>query len=123
MIDRNTIELFGYVSRLDTIQAAILSYRLKNLDVVIEKRRRHAAIYHRVLDQDIVFMPDETDEYYNTFHTFVIQVDHIDELKSYLLDHGIETAILCRSQSIYNPQRNSSATNWAILFMRKPKTI
>jgi dTDP-4-amino-4,6-dideoxygalactose transaminase len=93
LIDRNTVEIFGYVSRLDTIQAAILSYRLKNLDAVIEKRRQHADIYNQMLDKDLVFMPDETEEYYNTFHTFVIQVDRRDELKSYLLDHGIETAI------------------------------
>ena len=29
--DRNNVKNFGYVSRMDNLQAAILNYRLKNL--------------------------------------------------------------------------------------------
>ena len=34
MIDRNKIKNFGYVSRMDNLQAAILNYRLKNLEML-----------------------------------------------------------------------------------------
>jgi dTDP-4-amino-4,6-dideoxygalactose transaminase len=93
LVDRNTVEEFGYVSRMDTIQAAILNYRIDHLDDVITKRRSNAMLYRELLDPSHVYMPDESKEYFNTFHTFVIQVDQRDELAAYLSDHGIQTAI------------------------------
>ena len=44
--NRNIIRNFGYVSRMDNLQAAILNYRLKNLNTVISKRRLNAKIYY-----------------------------------------------------------------------------
>lgn len=93
LVDRNTVEEFGYVSRMDTIQAAILNYRVDHLDEVIEKRRANALLYRELLDPTHVYMPDEGDEYFNTFHTFVIQVDRRDELVAFLAENGIQTAI------------------------------
>ena len=93
MIDRNTVEKFGYVSRMDAIQAAILSYRIDRLDNVIKKRRANAALYCDLLEEDVVFLPKETAEYFNTFHTFVIQVDQRDKLIAHLNEKGIQTAI------------------------------
>src|SRR5262249_44089843 len=40
-----------------------------------------------------VFMPECRQHEFNTFHTFVIQVDRRDELKAYLEREGIGTAI------------------------------
>jgi len=93
LVDRNTVEEFGYVSRMDTIQAAILNYRIDHLDDVIAKRRSNAMLYREVLDASHLYIPDESEEYFNTFHTFVIQVDRRDELAAYLANHGIQTAI------------------------------
>ncbi len=45
MADRQTIEEWGMVSRMDTLQAAILGYRLDKLPDVIAKRRDNAALY------------------------------------------------------------------------------
>ena len=47
LIDRDRVENFGYVSRMDTLQAAILNYRLKKLDTVILKRRKNAKLYFK----------------------------------------------------------------------------
>ena len=93
MVDRETVESFGYVSRMDTIQAAILSYRINNLDKVIKKRRSNAMIYIKELDKDYVYFPEDEDMRYSTFHTFVIQVDNRDSLRKYLEKNGIKTAI------------------------------
>ena len=41
---------FGYVSRMDSIQAAILNYRLMKLDDVISKRRVNAQFYFNNLN-------------------------------------------------------------------------
>jgi dTDP-4-amino-4,6-dideoxygalactose transaminase len=93
MADRQTVEEWGAVSRMDTLQAAILNYRLDKLPDVIAKRRANAALYQGLLQHDRVYMPSCRNEEFNTFHTFVIQVDRRDELQAYLKDCGIKTAI------------------------------
>lgn len=93
MIDRNTVEVFGYVSRLDAIQAAVLTYRLGRLEDTIQKRRENAQIYRSLLDPEHVFVADDDPRERNTYHTFVIQVDRRDELVTYLAKNGIGTAI------------------------------
>ena len=93
LVDRNTVESFGYVSRMDAIQAAILRYRLQNLEKVITKRRENASFYYEALDRKCIFIPEESEDYFNTFHTFVIQVEDRENLIKYLANAGIQTAI------------------------------
>ena len=93
LVDRDTVEQFGYVSRMDALQAAILSYRLDHLDKVIATRRSNAFLYRSILNQEFVYMPPEDSNYFNTYHTFVIQVDDREKLISFLNENGIQTAI------------------------------
>jgi dTDP-4-amino-4,6-dideoxygalactose transaminase len=93
MSDRVTVEEWGYVSRLDTLQAAILKFRLKRLSAITEKRRVNAKYYQKNLKHPSIFMPPCREEEFNTFHTFVIQTDHRDELQEYLQEQGIKTTI------------------------------
>ncbi|MCW7462997.1 DegT/DnrJ/EryC1/StrS family aminotransferase [Leptospira limi] len=93
LIDRNTVEIFGVVSRMDALQAAILNYRLKKLPELMEARRTNAKLYQQLLNKEHVFFPEDKPEEFNTYHTFVIQVNRRDELKEYLLSKGIETSI------------------------------
>jgi dTDP-4-amino-4,6-dideoxygalactose transaminase len=91
--DRVTVNEWGRVSRMDTLQAVILNYRLKILPDVIERRRANAMRYRAILADERIFIPPCRDEEYNTFHTFVIQVDRRDELQAYLKARGIRTTI------------------------------
>ena len=91
--DRNTADRFGYVSRMDAIQAAILNFRIGKLNQVTEKRQKNAALYRELLDRTKVFIPAENLSEYNTYHTFVIQVDHRDRLRNILEKNGVETSI------------------------------
>lgn len=93
LIDRNTVTRFGYVSRMDTLQAAILSFRIDKLPEVTAIRRKNAALYRELLDPKKVFVPDDRPDEFNTYHTFVIQVNRRDQLQKSLLEIGIETAI------------------------------
>ena len=93
LADRNTVERFGNVSRMDTLQASILEYRLSRLSQVIEKRRKHADIYRELLNSGPIHIAEEREEEFNTYHTFVIQCDKRNELKRYLMKQGIETSI------------------------------
>jgi dTDP-4-amino-4,6-dideoxygalactose transaminase len=93
LVGKGLSESFGYVSRMDTLQAAILRYKLEVLPGVIERRRGNAALYRELLDPERVFMAPERDVEFNTYHTFVIQVERRDELKAHLAERQIGSAI------------------------------
>ena len=93
MTNRNKIYNFGFVSRMDNLQAAILNFRLKKLKSVIKKRRQNVKIYEKNLNRKYIFAPPEKEKEFNTYHTFVVQASKRDQLKKYLKKKGIETAI------------------------------
>jgi dTDP-4-amino-4,6-dideoxygalactose transaminase len=93
MVDRDKIESFGYVSRMDNLQAGILNYRLKKLDKIICLRRKNAQFYIENIQNKNIFFPLEKEHEFNTYHTFVIQTKKRDLLRSHLLNAGINTAI------------------------------
>lgn len=92
MRNRDEIDFWGYNSRLDTVQAAILLPRLRRLPEVIEKRRALAKRYVAGLSE-IVECPVERDDEFHTYHVFVIQCDRRDELQAFLLAKGIDTKV------------------------------
>ena len=91
--NRDTIEKFGYVSRMDTIQACVLNFRLKNLNSTIRKRRRNANLYRKFINKKNVLIPKDDPNVFNTYHTFVVQVENRDKLKKYLDKRKIFTSI------------------------------
>ena len=93
LVDRDIVNHFGYVSRMDNLQAAILNYRISKLDAIIRQRRRNANIYFENLNRDRLYVPDEKSHQFNTYHTFVIQVNKRNSLKEYLFSKNIETSI------------------------------
>lgn len=78
--------------RLDALQAKVLAIKLKFLDGWTEKRRRHAAIYDKMLKQPVVapfVRPDNT----SVYNQYVIRVPKRDQLKDHLAAAGIGSAI------------------------------
>ena len=67
---------------MDNLQATVLNYRLKNLKNVMKKRRENFELYRKYLDKKYVFFPAEKKYQYNSYHTFVIQVNKRDQLKN-----------------------------------------
>tara|TARA_B100000780_G_scaffold278080_1_gene250458 strand:+ start:1857 stop:2981 length:1125 start_codon:yes stop_codon:yes gene_type:complete len=90
---RDNVKNFGYVSRMDNLQAAILNYRLKNLKKIIDVRRKNVDLYLNKLNLKKIYFPKEKIDEFNTYHTFVIQVEKRNELKEFLKKKGIDTAI------------------------------
>ncbi len=93
LVDRNTVQEWGVNSRLDTMQAAVLNIRLKNLDSVIERKRANVALYRSLLSEKHVFIPPCRNYEFNTFVLLVVQVDRRDELQKFMASRGIGTAI------------------------------
>jgi dTDP-4-amino-4,6-dideoxygalactose transaminase len=92
MKNRDEIDHWGYNSRLDTLQAAILRPRLKRLPDVIEKRRAFANRYNKAL-AGTVQVPVEREDEFHTYHVYVIQCDRRDELRAHLAEKGIDAKI------------------------------
>jgi len=92
MTNRNKVKNFGYVSRMDNLQAAILKFKLSSLNKVILQRRKNFQIYKNNLSNKIFFPLEKRNEY-NSYHTFVIQVNKRDGLKKYLSRKGVDTSI------------------------------
>lgn len=83
----------GYNSRLDALQAVILQVKLKKLSAWNRLRREKAAWYNRQLEALPVTIPFENPNGQHVYYLYVIQTDHREELKQYLTDHGIHSAI------------------------------
>ena len=82
----------GVNSRLDEIQAAILSVRLGRLPAWTARRRAIAAAYRRALSHPAVTVPRQFDEGH-VYHLFVIRCAQRDRLQQHLRERGIETLV------------------------------
>jgi dTDP-4-amino-4,6-dideoxygalactose transaminase len=86
--------VLGYNSRLDEMQAAILSVKLPHLSTWSEKRRNHADYYTEKLNEcEAVVTPIEVEGNYHVFHQYTLRVENRDELQQFLKEQGISTMI------------------------------
>ncbi|MET3535543.1 DegT/DnrJ/EryC1/StrS family aminotransferase [Chryseobacterium limigenitum] len=84
----------GYNSRLDEIQAAVLSVKLKYLDTENKIRKEIAERYlTEIVNPKIVLPLHKTEENSHVYHVFVIRTENRDELQKHLEENGIQTLI------------------------------
>jgi len=83
----------GQNSRLDGIQAAILSVKLKHLDKWTEQRREHAKQYCKKLESLPLALPVETKGGKHVYHLFVIRLSNREAVREYLEGKGVKTGI------------------------------
>lgn len=83
----------GVNSRLDEIQAAFLSVKLKYLDGDTENRRQVAKAYLDGITNPKIKLPTNLFEEQHVFHVFVIRCKERDSLQKYLLENGVQTLI------------------------------
>jgi dTDP-4-amino-4,6-dideoxygalactose transaminase len=93
LADRDTVTEFGYVSRMDAIQAAVLRYRLTRLDSLIERRRANAALYRELLKDVPIRLPVDKPYEFHTYVNFVSQCERRDELQKHLAAKGVQTVV------------------------------
>ncbi|MCG9879954.1 MAG: DegT/DnrJ/EryC1/StrS family aminotransferase, partial [Bacteroidia bacterium] len=89
-------EIIGVNSRLDTIQAAILSVKLKYLNSYTERRINSANLYDSLLSNyPEIVTPFRNNSSTHVFHQYTIKVpsDKRDFIKNELYNRGIPTMI------------------------------
>jgi dTDP-4-amino-4,6-dideoxygalactose transaminase len=117
-IEKYKHEIVGWNERLDCIQAAILSVKLKHLDEWNQKRARIAEQYKLLIKErnlDVVIpliMPNTK----HVFHQYVILIKNRDEVKKklweqYKIGTGVHYPIPVHKQQAYKDYNNISCHN------------
>lgn len=85
----------GLNSRMDEIQAAFLSVKLKHIDQENQVRREIAAKYLSEISNPHIQLPHVVngDEASHVWHLFVVRCKQRDKLQQYLADNGVQTLI------------------------------
>jgi len=79
--------------RLDGIQGAVLSVKLKSLDTWSDKRRANAALYDELLANTNVTCPTIESNNLSVYNQYTIRSPHRDQLQAYLSDNQIGSAV------------------------------
>ena len=83
----------GFNSRMDELQAAFLSVKLRYLDADNARRRELAALYDRSITAPAVGLPDRGGEGQHIYHQYVVRVPRREALIAALSKQGIPVQI------------------------------
>jgi len=86
-------QVIGGNFRLDAIQAAILSVKLKYLDEWNEKRGQNAALYDKMFADSPVTAPKIAPNNISIYHQYTVRVSERDKLQSFLAENEISSAV------------------------------
>lgn len=110
-VSQNRHSEFGYNSRLDTIQAAVLDVKLQHLDDHLIERRRLAARYDRYL-QELgplgLELPRSLPGREHCYAQYTIRCDQRDQLRDHLAQAGIASAVHYPMPMYRQPAQNAS---------------
>ena len=87
LINRNTCKIFGFNSRLDTIQAVVANYKMeKKLDNITNKRIRNAHLFDKLLKfNPYVTTVKRDSNLKEVFHLYQINVKKRNKLQKFLI--------------------------------------
>lgn len=103
-------KIVGYNSRLDELQSAVLSYRLKKIESISASKRNIAALYNKYLGSVCGVVKEGADRK-GVYQLYIIQCDRRDELREYLLTNGIQTGVHYPSYQHHQLPYTSFKTN------------
>lgn len=87
-------DVIGYNSRLDCLQAAVLRVKLRDLDEMNLERQENARYYKKLLAGiDEITLPEVPEDGSHTFNIYTIQTARRDELREFLSQKGVGTAV------------------------------
>ncbi|MEO1944507.1 MAG: DegT/DnrJ/EryC1/StrS family aminotransferase [Candidatus Thioglobus sp.] len=99
------VSVWGYNSRLDNLQAAILNYFFDDYNAIVERRRTIADLYSTSLkDLNAVTLPpavDSSEEHFDIYQNYEIEADRRDALKEYLANNGVGTLVQWGGKAVH----------------------
>jgi dTDP-4-amino-4,6-dideoxygalactose transaminase len=86
--------MVGWNCRMDGIQAAVLSIKLRHLEAGNLLRRRHALDYSQAFEgNDEIATPSEAEDVRHVYHVYAVRVRDRDDLRRRLEEKGIGCAV------------------------------
>lgn len=92
-LEKHNHVMEGRNSRMDGIHAAILSVKLPHIRDWNNSRIKNSEVLNGLIDTNKFIVPVVNTDARHVFHLYVIRHPKRDELKKYLAEKGIETAI------------------------------
>jgi len=83
----------GFNFRMEGIQGAALSVKLKHLDSWVRRRREVAEAYNEMLAGLPLTLPAELPYAYHCYNYYTVRSPSRDSLQKYLADHGVQSAV------------------------------
>ena len=103
--ENGDVVMWGFNSRLDNIQAAILDFQLKDYVRVVERRRAIASLYQEGLGdlEQLVLppAPDSNPDHFDIYQNYEIEAGRRDELKAYLGENGVGALIQWGGKAVH----------------------
>jgi len=94
LINRDECQVYGYNSRLDSIQAVVANHLLKKIDKITKSRIAHAERFDGLLrDVEQITLPPRPDDVIQVYHIYVVRAERRDELQAYLVKNGIDAKV------------------------------
>ncbi len=93
--NRDEVELFGYNSRLDTLQAIVGNHLIDKVEAITAARIRNAKMYDEALSSldSYITLPPRDNKVKHVYHIYMFQAKDRDNLYEYLLNNEIEAKI------------------------------
>ena len=86
--------VIGWNARMDGIQAAVLSVKMRRLNATNAARRAHAKLYDELLaDEPRVILPKTARNNVHVFHIYAVRVKNRDEVLQRMAARGVNCAI------------------------------
>ena len=94
LIDRDTVKISGYNSRLDTIQAVVGNWLLPQAQKIANQRIKNAKYYDKRLGEiNEISIPERNKEDRIVYHLYIVFAKKRDRLLEYCIKKGIEVKI------------------------------
>ena len=99
------VSIWGFNSRLDNLQAAILNFFFQDYDKTVERRRHIADLYHKNLKglNELALPPSANSDsnYFDIYQNYEIEAINRDKLKEYLSNKGVGTLIQWGGKAVH----------------------
>ena len=95
LMNRDEVGVYGYNSRLDSLQAIVGNHLIKDIQTITENRIMWANKLDAALKplKDFIYIPERRPHKRYVYHLYMIKAEKRDKLLSYLIEKGIEAKV------------------------------
>jgi len=90
---RDNVEIIGVNSRLDSLNAEVLNFRLKRLKNIISRRLKNINLYRKLIASKKVHIIEDKKNENNAYVMFITFCEKRDKLQKYLAKFNIQSLI------------------------------